>query len=332
MFNQIKHFIQFREMANKSAQENEKILKKLFQPPARFIFKEIEYESEISDKPMSQDGNGEPITDLYIQAKPTKEKVDNLILKISLKKTDWEFIKNHMQKSDAQELFFDDYDKNIKNYIERSYELLKDLPVVNLGWDGKIINNKLQLGGFTLGWEMMVTQKNRVESYGQLSEKYVNELVLGKHLQKNRRNAIVGGEEKKDSGIPTHVLTKNLDENSNFEEVFNEEVMLPIKKFKEKYQDRFYVILKANNYRSLRNDKTSKQRCDGSRPLFIQNRWFVKNGCLDRELICDFDKAFNRNDENRESLEGALEQLGMNIGDIKLEGIPLCKDVPENHE
>ena len=44
-----------------SAQENERILEKLFQYPARFIFEGIEYETEISDKPRSQDGDGEPI-------------------------------------------------------------------------------------------------------------------------------------------------------------------------------------------------------------------------------------------------------------------------------
>ena len=167
---------------------------------------------------------------------------------------------------------------------------------------------------------------------GQLPGKYVNELVLGEHLQKNRRNAKVKGKVIPESGIPTHVLTKNLDENSTFEEAFNEKVMLPIEKFMEKYQNYFHVILKANNYRSLRNDKSSKGRCDGSRPLFIQNRWFVKNGCLDRELICDFDKAFDRNDQSRESLEDALEQLGIDIRNVELEKVKLCDGVPENHQ
>ena len=92
-----------------SAQENERKLLELFSPGTRFTFDGIEYESKISDEPKSQDGYGCPITDLYLEAKPTKEKVDNLILKISLKKTDWEFIKNHMQKSDAEALFFEDY-------------------------------------------------------------------------------------------------------------------------------------------------------------------------------------------------------------------------------
>ena len=315
-----------------SAQENERKLLELFSPGTRFTFDGIEYESKISDKPKSQGAGGEPITDLYLEAKPAKEKVDNLILKISLKKTSWEFIKNHMQKSDAEELFFDDYNSVIKNYIENSYDLLKDLPVVDLGYDGEIINKKLQTGGFTLGWEMMVTKKDRYESFGQLPGKYVNELVLGEHLQKNRRNAKVKGKVIPESGIPTYVLTKNLDENSTFEEAFNEKVMLPIEKFMEKYQNYFHVILKANNYRSLRNDKSSKGRCDGSRPLFIQNRWFVKNGCLDRELICDFDKAFDRNDQSRESLEDALEQLGIDIRNVELEKVKLCDSVPENHQ
>ena len=315
-----------------SAQENEKLLEKLFQPSARFIYEGIEYESEISDKPRSQDGNGEPITDLYVQAKPTKEKIDNLILKISLKKINWEFIKNHMQKKDAEELFFEDYNYIIKKYIERSYDLLKDLPVVNLDYSGRIINKKMETGAFTLGWEMMVTKKNRYESYGKLPGKYVNELVLGEHLQKNRRNARVNEKIITDSGIPTHVLTKNLEENSTFEDIFNDEVILPIEKFIGKYQNYFHVILKANNYRSLRNDKTSKGRCDGSRPLFIQNRWFVRNDCLDRELICNFDKAFDRNDQNRESLEEALDQLGIDIENINLKDIPLCDGVPENHQ
>ena len=315
-----------------SAQENERILEKLFQYPARFIFEGIEYETEISDKPRSQDGDGEPITDLYIQAKPTKEDIDKLTLKISLKKTSWEFIKNHMQKSDAEELFFEDYNDVIQNYIDRSYELLKELPVVDLEYPGKIINKKLKPGGFTLGWEMMVTKKDRYESYGKLSPKYVNELVLGDHLQENRRNAIVDGEIKNNSGIPTHVLTKNLEEASTLEDIFNDEIMLPIEKFMEKYQNSFHVILKANNYRSLRKDKTSKGRCDGSRPLFIQNRWFVRDGCLDRELICDFQKAFDRNDHSRESLESALKQLGIDIRNVNLQDIPLCDGVPENHQ
>ena len=58
----------------------------------------------------------------------------------------------------------------------------------------------------------------------------------------------------------------------------------------------------------------------------------MKNGCLDRELICDFDKAFDRNDQSRKSLEDAFEQLGINIRDVELEKIKLCDGVPENHQ
>ena len=312
-----------------TAQENERKLLELFSPGTRFTFDGIEYESKICAKPQAQGGGGEPITDMYLQAKPTKEKVDDLILKISLKKTDWEFIKNHMQKVDGLDVFFKEFETMIRNYLERASELVRDIPVIDLGGEGKI-NGKMLDGAITLGWEMMITDRNRGLSLGILENRFVREAILGEHIEERRRHVLVNGDIINDSGIPTHVLEMNLDGDTTHEDIF--QILRTSEEFVEAHQDDLRVILKANNYRSLRNDKTSSQRCDGSRYLIVQNRWFVKNGCLDRELICDFDKAFDRNDQSRESLEDALEQLGIDIRNVELEKVKLCDGVPENHQ
>jgi len=312
-----------------SAQENERLLENLFQPPARFIFEGIEYESEICAKPRVQGRGGEPITDVYLKAKPTKENVDNLILKISLKKTDWEFIKNHMKESDFVDVFFTESDTMIQNYLNRASELVRDVPVIDLGGETRKIIKKMGDGAITLGWEMMITNTNRGLSLGILERQFVREAVLGEHIEDRRRHAVVNGNIKDDSGIPTHVLEMNLNEHTTREDVF--QTMITSEEFVTLHQEDLRVILKANNYRSLSN-KTSSGRCDNKRYLFIQNEWSVHNSCLKRELVVDVERAFESNVESRLSLEDTLEQLGIDVRNVNLENIPLCEGVPENHQ
>ena len=178
----------------------------------------------------------------------------------------------------------------------------------------------------------MITDRNRGLSLGILENRFVREAILGEHIEERRRHVLVNGDIINDSGIPTHVLEMNLDGDTTHEDIF--QILMTSEEFVEAHQDDLHVILKANNYRSLRNDKTSSQRCDGSRYLIVQNRWFanLKNGCLSRELIADVDRVFEPNNQSRKSLEDALEQLGIDIRNVELEKVKLCDGVPENHQ
>ena len=312
-----------------SAQENEELLITLFSPGTIFIFDEIEYESKICAKPRAQGGGGEPIADMYLEAKSTKDNVDNLVLKISLKKIGWEFIKNHMQRSDFEDVFFTESDTMIQNYLNQARELVREMPVIDLGGGTNKIIKKMGDGAITLGWEMMITNRNRGLAFGILERQFVREAILGEHIEDRRLHAVVNGNIIHNSGIPTHVLEMNLDENTTRENVF--QTMITSEEFVRLHQEDLRVILKANNYRSL-SSKTSSGRCDNQRYLFIQNKWSVDNSCLKRELVVGVERAFESNVESRLSLENALEQLGIDIRNVNLQNIPLCDSVPENHQ
>ena len=205
---------------------------------------------------------------------------------------------------------------------------MQNIPVIDLGGEGKI-NNRMSDGAITLGWEMMITDRDRSLSLGILDQQFVREAILGEHIELRRRHSLVNGSIIEDSGIPTHVLEMNLNGQTTHEDVF--QTMMTSEEFITLHQDDLRVILKANNYRSLSN-KTSSARCDNQRYLFIQNKWSVDNSCLERELIVNVERAFQSNVESRVSLENALEQLGIDIRNVNLQDIPLCDNVPENHQ
>jgi len=309
-----------------SAQENEIELMRLFAPGTRFVFTDgIEYVSQICTKPRPQTPGGEPITDVYIDALSTTNK-DHLILKISLKKIGWEFIKNHMQENDFTDIFFDDPEEQIQFYQNQSVQLLQNVPVIDLGIGNKI-NARMGNGSMTLGWEMMITNRTRSLSLGVLPPRYVREAILGENMEERRRHALVNGKVINNSGIPTHVLEMNIDQNTTANDVF--QTMVTSDEFVEEQQDNLHLILKANNYRSL-SDKSSSGRCDGTRYLFVQNSWNLsENNCLSRQL--DTEHPFGENNPVRQSLENALERLGIDIRNVTLDMIPLCDGVTLNN-
>lgn len=309
-----------------SAQENELRLIRIFQPGTNFIYLDgQEYISEICSKPYPQTPGGEPITDVYLQARSiTSNNVLNL--KISLKKVGWEFIKNHMSESDFNDIFFDDIDNQIQFYLNQSQRLLMNIPVIDLGNDNKI-NRKMNNGSITLGWEMMISNRPRGLSLGILPDHYVREAILGEHMEERRRNAVVNGEIVNNSGIPTHVLEMDIDENTTREQIF--QGLMTVEEFIFQYQNNLNVILKANNYRSL-SRKSSKGRCDGQRYLFVTNKWRSDGNCLSCRL--DFNFPFQRNNRSRIDLEDSLTQLGINIRNVELDQIRICDDVLQNHQ
>ena len=311
------------------AQENEEELRRVFAPGTTFVFTDgMEYVSQVCEKPRPQRPGGEPKTDVYLHAVPTTDDASDLILKFQLKKTTWEFIVNHMQTSEARDIFDADFEEMIQHYLQRSEELLVGQPVIDVGIIGRKIIRKMGAGAFTLGWEMMITKKNRGLSLGILPRQYVREAVLGERLEERRRHALVGDDVIPDSGIPTHVVELNLDGNTMPLDVF--ENMISAEEFITNYQDRCRVILKANNYRSLSN-KTSSGRMDNKRYLFVQNMWSVsEDGCLTRGL--NFNEPFEPNIQPMQLLEGSLTQLGIDIRNVVLNDITFCNDVPENHQ
>ena len=314
----------FTKRSDMSAQENEQRLMRIFAPNTRFTYGGIEYESQICAKPHPQTPGGEPITDVYIHAESETKKI--LILKISLKKIGWEFIKNHMRVDDFRDIFFDNTEEQIRFYQEQSIQLLEEIPVIDLGIGNKI-NGRMSDGAMTLGWEMMITNRPRGLDLGILHRRYVREAIMGEHMEERRRNSFVNQEIINNSGIPTHVLEMNVDENTTHEEVF--QTMITSDQFVQEQQNNLHIILKANNYRSL-STKTSSGRADNRRYLFVENHWNVStNFCLERQL--NFEDPFEPNDIARQSLEHALEDLGINVRNVDLNIIPLCVGVPQNN-
>ena len=311
-----------------TAQENEEALCRIFTPGTIFLFTDgIEYVSQTCQKPRPQQGGGEPKTDVYLHAVQIGNNAVDLILKFQLKKTTWEFIVNHMQRSEAVDIFHDDFEERIRHYLQQSRELLMEQPVIDLGGMGRKIIHKMGSGSFTVGWEMMITKKDRGLSLGILPSQYVREAVLGERLEERRRHALVGDDIIQNSGIPTHVVVMNLDDSNTPSDVFKN--MVPVEEFIEHYQNRFRVILKANNYRSLSN-KTSSGRMDNRRYLFVQNMWYIsEDGCLAREL--NFSEPFGPNTQPMQLLEGSLTQLGIDIRNVVLDDITLCDGILENH-
>ena len=93
MFNQIKHLIQFRKMADDGAEiQIRNVLKKI----KTFQLNSSEYEIIQLSKPTVSGGGGETKTDIYIKAK-NKLNNNEEEIKISYKKPNFSFVENKIK-------------------------------------------------------------------------------------------------------------------------------------------------------------------------------------------------------------------------------------------
>lgn len=243
---------------------------------------------------------GEPKTDVYVRLIDKLEKIEEL--KISVKKDNADFLENKTNAQRAEEIL----GKNWEQIIENSTLQLKN------EFEGKDLvffdkYGKTDAGSFTLGWKFEILNKKSGELSGliPLTHDQKLDVLSGKNLPLDKKNAKVNNQEIIESGVANYILTINNKDINSVEDIMKNLVRI------EDYVDTvdLFFACKALNYRSLYRKGNHIGKYDGNRPLAVFVNWFANNGKLKSNLVFN-EPLEHGGDYTYEKLKKAIEELG----------------------
>lgn len=202
-----------------------------------------------SGKPRTQGGSGEPKTDTYVAIKSENETRE---YKISIKRSDYNFVENKLSMKRLAEIMGEDTAKKV---IEEGIANLVKNNAESLYEDMVVKENVVRAKGeepttrFKLGWRLDMTNKeNGKRSFlFPLTNKQKKEMLTGECLEGRKRNAVVNGVVIKDSGVANYLLEMDLECVVNPIDII--EKCVPITEdFVKENNFEIYGTIKAVNY------------------------------------------------------------------------------------
>jgi len=277
----------------KNFSDTEKRIIDSFYDASFFSLKGKCYQVELVGKPLVS--TGECKTDVFIQGRNDED--ETIQLKISVKQRNADFLENKINKKRAIEILGIDALEIIRRSTTQIKHRFLDTPLV---FPQKVA--RTEKGSITLGWKFELLNKGGGGKSAELdlSEEEKLEVIAGHKLPANKRNASINGQLIYESGVATHVLEVDADEDFEVNQLI--ERLIPIEEYVKNLK--IYFACKALNYR-LFNDKW-----DGDRPLAVTVDWKIDNGQLVGRL--EFDSPFERNgNECAHDLKALLGELNL---------------------
>lgn len=248
----------------------EKIIQ-VIQSEGGFTFQGEDFNLITVGKPRSQNGSGEPKTDVYVLAESYGYQKE---FKISIKsRSSNEFQENKMSAERAESFFGQNYEEIIEKTTRSIGHIFESQPL--LFASGK---HPTKPNSVTLGWKLEVADRVRKLSAPlQLSEKQIRDFVYkGLNLPEIKRNAVVNGEVIESSGVAEYMIYTEIDEIITTSDIFENIKLIDDMDFKQ-----LYLIFTANNLR------TKENKTDGARPLAVRVEWQVVDGKLASMILYD---------------------------------------------
>jgi hypothetical protein len=247
----------------------EKILLNKFQPSDTFFFKSNKYSIIESGKPSPS--NGECKTDLYIRANNIDKK-ESSEFKVSIKLDTAEFIENKTNLERAQQIL----GSNATQIISEASKS------INSKFDKTDLIKRREDSSFTvlIGWkfEIFFDTRRKLRVQPNLTYTQKEEILSGKNIDVDKKDAFVNGSRVINSGIADTFLEissdLNLVSNMTLQEII----------------DKFESISSVANRKNINfgftalNYRSDKNKWDGNRPLAVWVDWSIKNGKLDGVL------------------------------------------------
>lgn len=245
--------------------DSERYIKELFPRGTMFTNNNKHYEVILSDKPTCS--KGEPKTDLYILVNELESNTRKE-LKISVKKSNADFLENKIGDERALAIFGQDW-----KYIINACTMQLEDKFINKPLIYKRKKGKSNAGSITLGWKFELLNKSSGELSNKivLSKKQVIDVYSGTNLPDDKKNALINRNRVPNSGIANCLLIGNTEVYNAAQDVINN--IIPITAYIESHPD-IYLACKALNYR------TFEQKFDGDRPLCVFIDWNIKDGKL----------------------------------------------------
>lgn len=245
--------------------DSERYIKELFCTGTTFTNSNKHYEVILSDKPTCS--KGEPKTDLYILVNELESNTRKE-LKISVKKSNADFLENKIGDERALAIFGQDWKYIITACTLQLEDKFRNKPLIY-----KRKKGKSNAGSITLGWKFELLNKSSGELSNKiaLSKKQVIDVYSGTNLPTDKKNALINGNRVPNSGIANCLFIGNTELYNTAQDVINN--IIPITTYVESHPD-IYLACKALNYR------TFEQKFDGDRPLCVFIDWNIKDDKL----------------------------------------------------
>lgn len=216
--------------------------------------------------------SGEPKTDVYVLLQGND---NNYEIKISIKKSNADFLENKISSKRAELIFGPDW----KSIISKSTLNIKnDFNDRHLVY--KVKSGRTNAGSITLGWKFELVNKLSGNLSGKilLSQAQLMDVYAGTNLPIDKKNSVIDDEIIESSGVANYILTGELDSFQSASDVINS--IININDYIQSHND-IYFACKALNYR------TFESKFDGNRPLSVFVDWNVINGKLTPTIIFD---------------------------------------------
>ena len=253
---------------------------------SKFTYKGKRYKIVINEKP-----SPETKTDFYILAEhlQSKKKITKEF-KISYKTEKYGFLENKLTAERSEKIYGKNWEKIIKKQImqKNSFEVnqcwLKKSPYTSLKEDFRdfpVVNFKKGRGyGVVLGWrieieDLYAPKVGRRRLSGKIKENIIDQILWGRGCSTEMRDAKIGKEIIKKSGIPDYILIKNPECIKTANDVFKD--IQDIRKHAESHNK----VRNAFFTQNLTWSKTEGWKTEGdSRSFAVWIKWRVVNGKL----------------------------------------------------
>ena len=279
----------------------ERILKSKFKEGESFVLNKDTYTIIESGKP--KPSSGECKTDLYILTSNNKK---NKEFKVSIKKSNYEFLENKTSKERAEDILGPSWSKIISNSTLSIKSLFPNNQLI-------IYSNKKKSYTIKLGWkfEIFNDTPRTLKVSPNLSDKQKINVLSGTNLSTDKKNAFVNGKRVTNSGVANFILEI---ENENQLSILDLNSIInmisPIEKFAKNMSNMNFGFT-ALNYRSDSN------KWDGDRPLGVWVNWKLKNNKLFGDIEFK-DPLIKKGNEVGNNLKKLLESLGIKKHPIEL--------------
>jgi len=280
----------------------EKALRDLFSAHDRFVYKDKEYSVKVVGKPSPP--KGECKTDIYILAEDIDHNPKEF--KISIKQKNADFLENKMRLERAVEIFREEAQDIIINYIESIKSDFENEILVFFDKRGRTSAKSI-----TLGWKFEILDKVSKNRSGilELSHQQKVEIYSGQKRPLDKKNSKVYGTPYTNSGIANYILVVDLSIDQNLDYYLDR--LIPIEDFVRGKE--LYFSCKALNYRAEKN------KWDGDRPLCVYVDWKIKEGKLTSNIIYN-DPLRTKGNEVGKNVSKILKNLNIdknNFSDLE---------------
>ena len=260
---------------------------------SKFTYKGKRYKIVINEKP-----SPETKTDFYILAErlQSKKKITKEF-KISYKTTKYAFLENKLTSKRSEEIYGKNWKTIIKKQImqKNSFEVnqcwLKKSPCTSLKEDFRdfpVVNFKKGRGyGVVLGWRIEIEDLHapkvgRRRLSGKIKENIIDQILWGKGCSTEMRDAKIGKEIIKKSGIPDYILIKNPECIKTANDVFKN--IQDIRKHAESHNK----VRNAFFTQNLTWSKTEGWKTESdTRSFAVWIKWRAVNGKLSGRPVLD---------------------------------------------